>query len=154
MYEIYFYLFRSYNSTTLRSLIWYHRFNLLINKHLDYDVSLIILRLPGIPVVAQWVMNLTSIQEDVGLILGLCSVGWISSIVVSCDVGHRRGLDLALLWLWHRLATAALIQPLDWEPPYAMGVALKSGKKGEKKESPNLVISINNFLQYILSMSM
>ena len=117
-------------------------------------MSLIILRLPGIPVVAQWVMNLTSIQEDVGLILGLCSVGWISSIVVSCDVGHRRGLDLALLWLWHRLATAALIQPLDWEPPYAMGVALKSGKKGEKKESPNLVISINNFLQYILSMSM
>jgi len=25
-----------------------------------------------------------------------------------------------------RLAAVALIQPLDWEPPFAMGVALKS----------------------------
>ena len=39
--------------------------------------------------------------------------------------------DLALLWLWqwHRLAAAALIQPLLWELPYA----IVAGKK-EKKE--------------------
>ena len=42
---------------------------------------------------------------------------------------RRGGLDLALLWLWHRLAAVGLIQPLDWELPYALGVALKSKKK-------------------------
>ena len=41
------------------------------------------------------------------------------------DVGCRRGSDLALLWLWHRLAATALIQLLAWELPYAMGIALK-----------------------------
>jgi len=45
---------------------------------------------------------------------------------MSCGVGHRHGSDLALLWLWHRLA--ALIQPLAWEPPYAAGAALKKTK--------------------------
>ena len=42
-----------------------------------------------------------------------------SSITVSCDVGCRRGSDLALLWLWCRLAAAVLIRPLAWELPYA-----------------------------------
>ena len=32
---------------------------------------------------------------------------------------------LGLLWLWCRLATAAPIGPLAWEPPCAAGVALK-----------------------------
>lgn len=53
---------------------------------------------------------------------------------MSYGVGHRRGLDPALLWLWCRLAAMALIQPLAWEPPYATGVALKSKKKKEEKE--------------------
>ena len=44
---------------------------------------------------------------------------------MSCGVGHRRGMDPELLWLWYRLAAAALIGPLAWEPPYASGVALK-----------------------------
>ena len=38
------------------------------------------------------------------------------------------GSDLMLLWLWCMLAVAALIQPLAWELPYAMGAALKSNK--------------------------
>ena len=38
---------------------------------------------------------------------------------MSYGVGHRRSLDPALLWLWHRLVDAALIQPLAWELPYA-----------------------------------
>ena len=45
---------------------------------------------------------------------------------MSCTVGHRHGLDLAWLWLWRRLAPAALSRPLAWEPPYAAGAALKS----------------------------
>ena len=44
---------------------------------------------------------------------------------MSCDVGCRCGSDPALLWLWRRLAAAAPIGPLAWEPPYAEGVALK-----------------------------
>ena len=39
------------------------------------------------------------------------------------------GLDLVLLW--HRLAAAAPIGPLAWEPPYAPGTALKRLKKKE-----------------------
>ena len=34
-------------------------------------------------------------------------------------------MDLLLLWLRCRPAAAALIRPLAWEPPYAMGAALE-----------------------------
>ena len=55
---------------------------------------------------------------------------------MSCGVGHRCGLDLALLWLWlwRRLAAVALIRPLAWEPPYAPGVALKEKEKERERE--------------------
>ena len=36
-----------------------------------------------------------------------------------------------MLWLWHRPAAAALIRPLAWEPPYAMGVALKKNNNNK-----------------------
>ena len=44
---------------------------------------------------------------------------------MSRGVGHRRGSDPKLLWLWRRPAATAPVQPLAWEPPYAVGVALK-----------------------------
>ena len=44
-------------------------------------------------------------------------------------VGHRCVLDPTLLWLWHRLAAAAPIQPLASELPYAVGAALKKKTK-------------------------
>ena len=50
---------------------------------------------------------------------------------MNCGVGHRRGLDLALLWLWHRPAAVAPIRPLSWEPPYATGAALKKRKAND-----------------------
>ena len=37
--------------------------------------------------------------------------------------------------LWHRLAAAALIQPLAWELPYASGATLK--RPPPKKEEKN-----------------
>ena len=53
---------------------------------------------------------------------------------MSCGVGCRCGSDLVFLWLWRRPEATALIQPLAWELPYAVGVALKKPKKKKKKE--------------------
>ena len=52
---------------------------------------------------------------------------------MSCGVGRRRGLDLALLWLWLRMAATAPIRPLAWEPPCAAGEALKRHRTKKKK---------------------
>ena len=60
-------------------------------------------------------------------------------MAVNCGVGCRRDSDLVLLWLWHRLAAVATIQPLAWEPTCAVGVALKSENKNKqrpKKKKP------------------
>ena len=57
---------------------------------------------------------------------------WLPSVgATSCGVAHRCILDPAMLWLWlwRRLATVALIQPLAWELPYATGEAIKRKKK-------------------------
>ena len=54
---------------------------------------------------------------------------------MSCGVGPRCGLDLVLLWLWPRLAAVAPIRHLAWEPPYAVGAALKKKTIKKKKES-------------------
>ena len=62
---------------------------------------------------AQWLTNPTRNHEVAGLIPDL----------VRCVK------DLALLWLWRRPAATALIRPLAWEPPYAMGVALEKAKR-------------------------
>ena len=52
-----------------------------------------------------------------------------TGVAVSCGVGHRRGSDLAWLWLWCRPVATSPIRPLAWEPPYAAGAALKENKK-------------------------
>ena len=59
---------------------------------------------------------------------------------MTCGIGLRCGSDLALLWLWHRQAAAAPIQPLAWEPPYATRVALKS--KDKIKIKTELVVKL------------
>ena len=53
---------------------------------------------------------------------------------MSCGVGHRRGADPTLLWLWCRPVATAPIRPLDWERPYAVGAALEKAIRKKKKE--------------------
>ena len=60
---------------------------------------------------------------------------------MSCGVGCRRGLDLALLWLWCRPVATALILPLAWEPPYAVGTAQENGKMTKKKKKKRLLLT-------------
>ena len=77
-------------------------------------------------------MNPTSVLEDASLILGLTR--WVKDpVAMSCGVGHRCGSDTELLWLWHRPAAVALIIPLAWEPPYALGAAQENGEKTKKE---------------------
>ena len=56
---------------------------------------------------------------------------------MSCGVGCRYGSDPTLLWLWCRSVAAALMRPLTWEPPYAVGVAQRNGKKTKKPKQTN-----------------
>ena len=59
---------------------------------------------------------------------------------MSCGVGHRRGSDLTLLWLWRKPMATAPIRPLAWEPPDAVGVALKRQKNLKiKKKCENVM---------------
>ena len=71
---------------------------------------------------------------------------------MGCGVRRRRSSDLALLWLWRRLAAAALIRPLAWQLPHATGSALKRQKK-RKKDRPMFVRVFRNppSLSFLLS---
>ena len=58
---------------------------------------------------------------------------------MSYGADRRHGPDPAWLrlWLWHRLVAVAVICPLAWELPYAVGMALKKKKRKERERKKN-----------------
>lgn len=48
---------------------------------------------------------------------------WVLSLALISGLRIQRccKLQCRLLWLWYRAAAAALIRPLVWELPYAVG---------------------------------
>ena len=85
-----------------------------------------------VPIVAQqkwirlgtmrlWVPSLALLRE---LRIRPCRELWCSC----------RRSDPVLLWLWCRPAAVALIWPLVWGPPYAVGAALKKKNKKKRKK--------------------
>ena len=68
--------------------------------------------------IRMWVQSLASLS------------GRESRLAMTCGVHPSCGSDPTLLWLWyHRQATVALIWPLAWKLPYALGMDLKRKKK-------------------------
>ena len=63
-----------------------------------------------------------------------CSVGYGSSIAVSCGIGRRCSSDPALLWFWRTPVATAPIQPIAWELPYATGAAQVKAKRQKYKK--------------------
>ena len=56
---------------------------------------------------------------------------------MSCGVGRRVSSDPMLLWLWCGPVAIAPIEPLAWQPPYAVGVAQEKAKRQKKKKESN-----------------
>ena len=67
------------------------------------------------------VTNPTSIRR-----MWVRSLASVSGLKIWCCCELPRGLDPILMWLWRRPSAIALILPLAWELPYAMGAALKN----------------------------
>ena len=59
-------------------------------------------------------------------------------------------LDPTFLWLLCRSAAAALILPLAWELPYAMGVALKRGNNNDNKTKNTKQHKLNESIYALL----
>ena len=78
--------------------------------------------------------QLVSMRMGVQFLVSLSEVGIPSCNELWCS-SQRHDLDPELPWLWRRPTAVALIQPLAWGLPHAMGMTLKSKKKKKKKKN-------------------
>ena len=65
---------------------------------------------------------------------------------MSCGVGLRRGSDLALMWLGHRLVATSSDSTPSLGTSYTLGAALKSQKREKKSLFYLLVCGIENYV--------
>ena len=65
---------------------------------------------------------------------------WVNdpALPVIWGVGRRHSSDPALLWLWNRLAAAAPIRLLAWEPQNAESATVKRPEKKKKSRLTTL----------------
>ena len=83
-----------------------------------------------------WVRPLKAINQSINQFLKRI---WRYHELVS--VGCR-GSDPTLWWLWCRPASAAPIQPLAWELPYAAGVVLEKMEGKEPRYNLQMISDI------------
>ena len=67
---------------------------------------------------------------------------------MSCGISCRRVSGPELLWLWHMPAAVAMIQPLAWELPYAVGVALKRQNKQTNKNKKQKTLHLSTHTSF------
>ena len=67
---------------------------------------------------------------------------------MSYGVGCSCDSDPVLLWLWRRLEATALIRPLAWEPPHALGAALEKTKRQKKKKQIFIIVDLQCSLNF------
>ena len=67
----------------------------------------------------------------------------VKDLALLWAVGWFADWDLALLWLHCRLTAVALIRSRAWEPPYAVGMAIKKARQKPKNDKKKKLFYIS-----------